>query len=224
MFDLAFSREIKLGDLSIILSAFVFIFTLIENRRFKRQEYAEKIRKTAGTVISKLERYKELTLRFFQDIQPLITEIDIGLVQEKDVIKTRDALWVGITKARITASQRIINEQIEMAYVDLYGYDFRVKDLFTNAIRELNTIEAMIHEELLVLTQEDVLLMENRTNQIKSGELGNMLHATCEIVSSDCVNLMEDVILIFKTEMDNLIEATDDDIANRNIKIKKWRS
>jgi hypothetical protein len=164
-----------------------------------------------------------LTLRFFQDIQPLITEIDIQLVKEKDIIRTRDALWIGLTEARAIASQRIIDEQIEMAYVDLYGYDYRVKELFTNAIRELNAIEAIVHKEFLVLTQENVLRMENRTANIKSGELGNLLHGTCEIVSSDCINRMNEVLSYFKNEMNKLIEAPDKDIVKRNIKIEGWK-
>jgi hypothetical protein len=223
MFGFTLSSEIKLGDLSIIVSAFVFIYTIIENRRFKRQEYAERIRKAGGTIISKLDRYQELTLRFFQDIQPLITEMDIQLVKEKDIVRTRDALWIGLTEARAKASQRIIDEQIEMAYVDLYGYDYRVKELFTNAIRELNTIDAIVHKEFLVLTQENVLRMENRTDNIKSGELGNLLHRTCEIVSSDCINRMNEVLSYFKKEMNKLIEAPDKDIVKRNIKIEGWK-
>lgn len=221
MFELTFSGEIKPENLSIIISAIVFIYTLLENRRLKRREYADRIRKAAGTVISKLERWEELTLRFFQDIQPLITDIDMGLVQDRDLIKARDALWMGLTKARSVASQRITDEQIEMAYVDLYGYDPRIQNIYTKTINELKLIEAEVHKEFLILTQEDVGRMMERSSQIKSGELGNMLHGTCEIVSSDCINLMGEAILIFKTEMLKLIEASEDEIVNRDINFQE---
>jgi hypothetical protein len=221
MLGLTLSNDVKIGDLSILISAAIFIYTLYDGWRLRRREYADKIRKAAGTVISKLERWRELTLRFFQDIQPLITKIDMELVKDKDFIKVRDNLWMGITEARAVASQRITDEMIEMAYVDLYGYDPRIQNLYTAAINELKLIEAEVHREFLTLTQEDVLIIKKRTSTIKSGMLGNKLHGTSELVSSDCINLMNEAISIFRNEMIKLTEASDGSIVNRDINFEE---
>jgi hypothetical protein len=143
--------------ISVFISAMVLVYTWRKDQQLRKKEYADKIRFLAGTIIAKFERWKELSLRFFEDIQPLITETDNYLVNERDLIKTRDFLWIGLTRARIISSQRILDEKIENAYVDLYGYDPRIEALFSKTIEGLKTLDRRSYESLLEKTQMDII-------------------------------------------------------------------
>jgi len=65
--------------LPILASLIFFIYTNYKGRLLEKKEYADKIRTSAGTIIAKLDRWKTLSLRFFEDIEPLLTRTDMRL-------------------------------------------------------------------------------------------------------------------------------------------------
>lgn len=217
--DLAFNHEISLGDLSLVIAGSAFIYSLYRDRKFKEKESADKIRNAAGIIAAKIERWRELNLRFFQEIQPLITDSDILLVQTQDAIKTRDFLWSGLDKAKSISLQRIVDEQIEIAYSDLYGYDPRIQTIFSVTVEELKLIDEFLFNKLLVLTQQNVLDFENQERPPTSSKLGNILRETCKIIYVEYKQEMDKIIAPFIKEMIKLIKSTDNEIVNRKIDI-----
>jgi hypothetical protein len=218
MLGLEIKLEISFGDLLTIATIIVSISALIiawqNDKKLKRKEYADRIRRATGTIIAKIERWKLLTLRLIDDIQPLITETDILLVESKDITQTRDFLWKGLVQAISASSQRILDEQIEIAYADLYGYDPRIQILYTSAIGNLKEIDINMHDMLLNRTQEAVLGM---VPPIKNADLGNKLRAIVFRISSSYGQDADTIIEPFRDKMIELIQADDDDIINRKI-------
>lgn len=223
--DLVFKPEYDLGNLitisSVLASLCVLGYAWIKDRQLRKKEYADKIRNAAGTIIAKLERRKVLSLSFFEDIQPLTVETDKLLVKERSIINARDFLWLGLVKARSSSLQRIMEEQIEIAYRDLYGYDPRIQALYVEAINRLVSIDKMVFNQVLILTQENVLTMENVKETLdkdfSSSQLGNLLRSTLSVLASSYELKMDGIIAPFRDEMMKLIEASDGDIVDRKI-------
>jgi hypothetical protein len=223
--ELSSSQTILAIYLPILFSAIALIYTLYKDRMLRRKEYADRIRTSAGTIIAKLERWKSLSLRFFEDIGPLLTKTDLNLAKSRDFNKARYDLWIGIEKARAISAQRIIDEQVEMAYKDLYGYDPDIEDLFVRAIKELKKIDKDIYSGLLGDTQEEILEIEEKygTNEesIPGALLGNRLRMLCGIDEEECEKKMKNIIEIFRKELLKLINATDKQIFEKELKIAK---
>jgi hypothetical protein len=218
MISIAFSN-FSLGNLSIIISILALVYTFYKDRQLRKKEYADKIRNSSGKIISKLDRWKELLLHFFDDIQPIITEIDGFLVQKGDVTEARDRLWIGLHRARAKTFQRIMNEQIEMAYADLHGYDPRIQELFTKTVEKMKSIDIELNKNFLYVSQREVLRLKERKRPLKSGQLGNQLRTISDIYLQQYRIEMNKVIIPFSLEMMKLIKLTDDKIVDRDIEI-----
>lgn len=213
-----------LGIYIPILASFIFfIYNAYKDRSLKNKEYADKIRKSAGTIIAKLTRWKTLSLRFFEDIAPLLTLTDFNLKQEADFNKARYDLWIGLEETKAISAQRIADEQIEIAYIDLFGYDPVVEDIFQRAINELKEIDRDIYIDSRILTQEDIVKIEDKYNlqkEIILGELGYNLRETCGRLGDRSEIRMYRIINPVKHELLKLINATDKEIVEKKIKLR----
>lgn len=217
-------REVTTGDLLTVITILIslagavlgFLIAAYKDRQLRRKEYADKIRRAAGTIIAKLERWKELSLRFFEDVQPLLTDTDIELQKHKDCIATRDYLWRHLVALRATASQRIVDEEIEIAYADLYGYDPRIHRLYVDSVGQLKKIDQAIYSRVLSETQKDVMNLCDQTN-IESAILGNALRETCCNLAKELEAELANVIDRFRDQMVKLIEADDGSIVQRRV-------
>jgi len=215
--------EISIGDvlttLSVIVSVIALIVAWSKDRLLKRREYADKIRRAAGMIIAKLERWRELSLSFFDEIQPIITDADVMLTEEQNLIATRDILWRNVIAARAAALRRILDEEIEVAYADLYGYDPKIQNLFVEAVNRLRLVDKEMYALLMMLTQKDVLGLESSRKPYYSAQLGNLLRETSGKLASEHRRLMDKIVMPFQEEMVKLIKATDNEIVSRQVQI-----
>lgn len=209
--------------LAIFIPVIAFIYTLYKDRMLRKKEYADRIRTSAGTIVAKLERWKSLSLRFFEDIEPLLTETDFNLAKNRDFDRGRYDLWIGLEKARAISSQRIVDEQIEMAYKDLYGYDPNIENLFGRAVSELKKIYNYTYNNLLAETQDEIFEIEALYSfsemEIPGALLGNRLRTLNGIEEENCEKHMKKIIEPFRNELLNLINATDKQIFEKEIEI-----
>lgn len=216
------SSEISAGNIlttaSIGISMIALLVSWSKDRKIKKKEYADRIRRAAGLVVAKMDRWVDLSLRFFADIQPLITDTDGIIIKEKDATLTRDFFWRGLVSAHASSTLRIVDEQIEIAYVDLYGYDPRIQTFFSSTIHRLRAIDDYIFGKVLTLTQEDILALNNPEDLI-SAQLGNAIRDICQSLNLESKALMEQAVKIFRIEMMKLIEANDTAIFNKEVNI-----
>lgn len=215
--------EISVGDILTIVSIAISVIALLiswqKSQELKRKEFADKIRRGSSTVVVKIQRWRELSIRFFEDIQPLITEADIELVRNQKVPDVRDTFWLKISDVRTMTSQRIIDEQVETAYIDLFGFDPRIQTLFTEVISRLRAIDKSIYTQTRYSTQADILSFLPQSGQFTRTELGNKLRNTCDLLCNECQRLMDESIEPFIKEMVRLIEQNDSQIVKRRFKI-----
>jgi hypothetical protein len=124
---------VEVGDiltsLSIVISVIALLTAWSKDRYLRRKEQANKVRNAAAKTLAKLERWRGLSLWIFQDIQSLFVETSEILARDFDFILARDFLWGKLNDARLKTFQRILDEEIEIAYVDLYSYHPIVRNL-----------------------------------------------------------------------------------------------
>jgi|SRR4028119_118510 hypothetical protein len=216
-----FEAKLTVGDLltalAILVSAIGILAELRKDRELKRKEIADRVRRSAGLIVAKVERWMQLSRHLFNEIHPLITDADALLVKDADIVKVRDYFWRELSTLRANITKRIMEEQIEVAYSDLYGYDPRVHELFNGVVDRLRLVDDRVFIGLLQQTQEDILSQEESSQPFSSAALGNTLRSSGELFARRAHDLMENIIAPFRAEMARLVYASDDDIASRRM-------
>lgn len=158
-----------LASLAIILSAAGLLFSWHKYRKIRQKAYAEKIRKSAGLVIAKLERWKEISLSIFDDVRISIVDADRELSNNASPVEVSDLLWQSIEESNNKSVNRKIDEQIEISYSDLYGYNIDIQNLFHESIKLMKKIDESILSLLLEETQSQILSLDkpyHRSNRV----------------------------------------------------------
>ena len=182
------SRNIKAGDLltvfTILISFVALITTLWKEIHANRSTQVDRIRAAAAKTLGKLERWRDLALWYYEDIQPLFVATSDMLAQEFDVAKARDYLWSELGAARNKSKQRIVDESIETAYVELASYFPGIYPVFSATLNAMKEVEEGRYSDLVNLCQMTVLQYETRKEGYTPALLGNSLRGACGHVRS----------------------------------------
>jgi hypothetical protein len=207
-----------------MVAVFVSIFTLLvslrKDRNLRTKEYADRVRRSAALVAARADRWRQLSLSLFQDIQVPITEADSMLVEEGDIRRVRDFFWRELFVAQRAIAGKLTGEQIEIAYVDLFGYDSRIHELFSTLVKRLAVIDQVVFKTLLARTQDNIFSEYNENGEYASAQLGNQLRFTAKTISLWCEELMSGILDAFRGEMAKIVGAKDGEITRREIKIR----
>jgi hypothetical protein len=219
--------SIKFPDLltgiSVLVAFSGFLYTWIKDRNLKRREYADRIRRAAAETVVALGRWRELALRLYDDIQPLVTETDVKAVknQTEDPYLTdvRDFFWHGLMAARAISSKRILDEKTESAYLNLYGYEPHVQSFYDSATNSLAAAEEILFWEMLQDTQTCVLALGKAAEPRTSAKLGNQLRTIIYEHRDGLGAVTARTVETFRKEMLRLITSSDSDIVNKAVHI-----
>jgi hypothetical protein len=246
---LLLKREFSLGEsltaLSLLASAYIFIVTWFDNERQKsiveankyreerdafernrdaerearEREYADKIRSAAAVTIAKLNRWEEINLHYI-DRSSIIFEEANSLFYQGKSDEAKDELWKGIVGYHTVVFQEIVNEQIEIGYKDLYGYEPRVEQLFASTLESLRYIDRRIYRLFQIVSQWAFSNAEPNLDRGNRNELGNELRNSASMVRMLYKDLMHCTIAPFQHLMKDLIRQTDAEIFRKqNIKM-----
>jgi hypothetical protein len=214
-------KQISVGEFLtvfvILLSAAGLWFSWSKDRELRRREDAERIRQNAGTVTAKLERWAVLSSRYYSDIQPLLVDSSLKLAENHQLHPANDILWRGLFEAQARSSQRAIDEQVEIAYVSLYGYDPRIYNLFIAAVCQLKEKDQDFADQARVETES--VLTQDMLQQDTSAITENLRNKCAELQAS-LQSEMEKIIDPFRQQMFALIRASDEDIVGRKVRIE----
>lgn len=218
-----YEKIIMLLSFMVTLSGFIFSLKKYNDQRSR--EYADKIRTSAAMVIAKLERQKAISLAIFYDIQPVLVDVDSMLTHSDEQVATmaRDELWKNIVSLYSISLKKILDEEIEISYVDLYGYLPDIRDLYLTSVKSLRDIYVISFEQLKNETQDDILEFCSSSNSIESAIIGNMLRTTTSKIEVSCNLKMQKVVEIFRDNMLNVIEAKDKEIFSKKIDLSKFQ-
>ena len=224
---MTFSHEISFGDLLTSVSIFIaflgLLFAYFQERTRKSKEYADKIRKSVSLVAAKIERINKLGLSFYDQIQPYFVDSDSYMVNGKAAVEIRDDLWKKLVDNYYLLRSKIIEEEIELAYANLYGYDQTIRELYSKTIY---LIEREIDDKfrnLLQETQKCILQYRSQGELFgKPAELGNKLREVSRhnrLLLGKNLSKYEN---LFRDEILLLQQASDDEIVWKKIKLQ-WK-
>ena len=187
-----FKKEITVGNLVTSISVLVTIVALLvswsEDRSLNMHEQANEVRNSAAKTMAKLERWREISLLLFDEIQPSLIETSEMLKQDRDqgtVIEARDYLYKSIQHSQLLTKKRLVEEEIETAYFYLYGYHPNMKVRFEHLFDRLQGLQKKMHHHLLLATQAQVLNYLDRDiaeQDYKTATLGdNLRRASADV-------------------------------------------
>jgi hypothetical protein len=184
---LEFNPEIKIGDfltpISLIITVLTFAWTIRKDIVTRQGTEADKVRAAAAKALGKLQRWRELALWYYRDIQSVFVATSNLLAKEFDVDSARDHLWTVLPEARVKNSERILNEALETAYVELASYYPGVYDAFRATVATMKKIEEERFADFLQLCQNAVLSLRDRQQDYVPPILGNALRSVTGAVT-----------------------------------------
>jgi len=221
-----FRAVLSIGDLltacSIITALIAVLVAWSNDRGLRRHENADRIRHSAGTVIAKMERWKERSHSFYNDLLPLFADTAAGIMKHQQRTAANAVMYRmyrEIVGAHALATSRIVDEQIEIAYVDLYGYDPKIKDLFAITICRLKQIDDSTLDNVYswALKDLDDFLQHKSSTDINRDpkDVNNNLRLTCLKFDKDLQDGMEAVIKPVRDAVSGFIGLQDEDIISR---------
>jgi hypothetical protein len=163
-----------------------------------------------------MERWKERSHSFYNDLLPLFADTAASVMEHRDRNAAHSLMYRGIVVAHAASTSRIIDEQIEIAYADLYGYDPGIRDLFATAILRLKQIDCATLDRLYGGALQDLedFLYNQKPPEINKDprDLNNNLRVTCLSFDKELQERMEDVIGPVRDSVSDFIRLSDEEI------------
>jgi hypothetical protein len=161
--------EIKVSDLittlAILISLISLLLALRKDRELREKEQADRVRSAAAKTLAKLERWKEISLLMFDQMDIIFVDVSKLWVENKTGELLRDILWERLDAVKVKALEAIIKEEIETAYQDLFSFDPSVRIYFETVLNLLKDEQSvMFHKALLPGVQNIVDEKEGITN------------------------------------------------------------
>ena len=218
-------QEITIGDVltsaSILLSIFALLLSWSQSRALEKREQANKVRNAAAETIAKLERWQEISMSIFDEIQPALVETSEILVDNRthsQVIKARDYLYKQVRTSHFNLQRMLREEEIETAYVYLYGYHPSLRKRFQDILKNLETKEDKMLNQLLSATERKVVVYLNpeiSSRRYQTAYLGNALRSAVNEVKQSYEARLEEVLKPMEVSLTHLVLMSDSEILNK---------
>jgi hypothetical protein len=170
-----FEWKVTLGDLltfmSILISALGLAWTWNQDISTRERDQATEVRKSAAATLAKMDRLGQMTDLLFADLQPAIVTTGDMLAEKHDAEMARDGFWKEVSAARLGQRKRVMDEQIESAYVTLYSYMSGARSMFQSAVEHLRSAEDEALDDILADCQKEILAYD--PSSYKPAILGN---------------------------------------------------
>ena len=213
-----FSLEpsVKVGDLltslSVGISVIAIVLTWSQEIRLQEIEQSSKIRNAAARILSKLERWQEISLASLDNVQPLLVQTSEMLADTYDVVAARDFLWKSLNEVKLELVRTHLDEDIESAYVEIYAYHPEIRTSLSAALLHAKAAEHGMFTALLAKTEADVLAFSDQRENYTTAHLGNALRATTAEIRSEYQHRLDNIMAPMETALLATIIKSDDEI------------
>ena len=220
MAKLTVDRTISFGHLltsvSIMISIVALLYGWSKDIGQRRVEQADEIRNAAAQALAKVQRWEELSLSLFEEIQPTLVATT-ELVRDEGGEKAGDYLWREWYASRQRMRFRILEEEIETAYVGLYGYHPEVRQLFVTARDSLQKKEEAMFYGVTVRTDSIVRNAKSGPN-FQTAALGNKLRQVVGRYQERYEEQLDHEFHCLEDFLIGLVDTSDEDLINRRTK------
>jgi hypothetical protein len=209
------SREIKVDNISLVIALATLLFAIYKEIQTRKQVRAEAVRGAAAKTLSKLQRWRELALWFYTDVQPLFVSTSEMLLTDFNVQKARDYLWSNLANVRIKSADRIIDECLEGAYVELSSYYPDIYEVFSKTLQTMKKVDEARYSDLQEVCQADVLgVGKGERKTYVSASLGNELRGSCGAVRHLFEQQLTTICGPIQSALVQIIQMQDNQLAN----------
>ena len=152
-----------------------------------------RVRGSAARALAKLERWQELALAYYEDVLPAFVpasqflghDVDLPNTGDPDndkaaAIAARDALWPALESIRLSSLQRIREEEIETAYVDLYAFNVSAYERFRSTLARLKAVDQRLYLSFKNEIQQPIFIMGASRADYTMANLGDALRRIAE--------------------------------------------
>lgn len=216
-----FEWTIKIGDIltsvTILVSVVALLVSWAKDQALRQKVQADKVRRAAATTLVKLERWQVISLSFYQKLQVVFVETSERFAKEPNVESTRDYLWKNIWATHAAILSHRLDEDIENAYVDLYGYHPAIRQLFLSTMDKLNAVEEDVFLAFLEATQKDVREFESRKRKYTTASMGNALRKSARRCHCQQQEQIQKILKPTTKFLANLVAMSDSSILKHRV-------
>lgn len=210
-------KQIKIGDLltsiTLLISMISILYTLRKERILHQREQADRVRKAAAQTIAKLDRWSELSLSLFQDIDAIFVKASNELKENDfDRQSARDFLWVKLNLTRDNMIDKKLNENIETAYVDLCIYDPLVRAFFQGIFTRLKDEEEIMFNSLLEGIQVEIDRLNIVQDRYQTSSFLTPLKIYTDKIYEIYIYKISNIMSPINEDMLNIISRSDNEI------------
>jgi hypothetical protein len=130
----SFDPTIKLSDvitsLSFVLAVLALVYSQQKDRTAAEREQLAEARTMLSNCLSKLERWGELSVSVFDEVQPFLVQTTEIWAKDGDVVPARDYLWRELNSLFSSVDMKIKDDKISGAYIDLYRLSVDLPDAY----------------------------------------------------------------------------------------------
>lgn len=207
---------IKVSDIltsvTLAVSVIALLLSLAKDRDTKVTEQANRVRTAAALAITKLDRWQALQLSLYQEMQPTFVELSELLAERFEVQYVRDQLWKQVNVVRTGIAQKVLDEQLGMAYSDLLSHFPAARGMFTEAFSKLSAIESEVTQNYLGASEQAILGLEGQRKVYTTPTLGNALRQAATSHSNEFRGKSEAVIAPVRDYLFRVISMPDSKI------------
>jgi len=216
IFDLI-DNQIKLGDLftsfAVLVSVASLIHTLNKDRLLRQRQQADIVRKAAALLMAKLDRWSGLSLSLFDRIDPQFVSASESLPEKEfDLQYIRDYLWKDLNNIRVKIHEKVMEEDIETSYIELYAYDPEARRYFWLVLSRLNDEEEIMFGNLSKGIQNIIFQFKFSEKLYTTSLLRNILKNYSDEIGTAYSQRINIIIKVIDNDLHNIISRSDKEI------------
>ena len=207
-------------SISILIAAATFLAARRSDQTQRKQEqaernrqYADGIRTAASITLSRVDRCQRIFSSLFQQAQPLITQIDGQFIETKNVVRCRDEFWKELYKIHNAVLLKFDDEQVELSYAPLMGYQADIYALFVQSIATAKASYTLAFSRFVERSQQTILGIDPKREAV-SAVLGNQLRGVATLLDYELELELRNALAELSTLLKTIVRLNDEAIRN----------
>jgi hypothetical protein len=147
--------------------------------------------------------------------QPVFVDTSERVKSSNDILPARDYLYKALMTEHLKIQEKLSDEKIETAYVELFKFHPSMRSFFTKIIGDLQDEEKQMFAILITDTQSAVMTSDPEVISTNTAALGNSLREKANKMREDYVAGSSNVLAPAENFLSTLIVKSDSDLLDQ---------
>lgn len=170
-------------------------------------QQANEIRAATARTWEGLDRWREISLSLFDELQPVFVQTSMDLANSGNKTLARDNLYKEIRIVRLRKLREMQADRVFVAYTSMYRFNPSIRPYFETIANELRAIDLEMLDSVLGETEANVLSADDKTKV--TAFLGNKLRASANKIKEHYEARIRAVLASPERFLNNLIMLPD---------------